>query len=101
MIALDPNYIGNLDLRSDKQRRAEKDLDTPATDIAEEIRKRARGKNGALKKYLRKQRKKNIIDDKRLQVDEIWKEQQAKKDKKQLEAEADLGPALARFTKKE
>jgi U3 small nucleolar RNA-associated protein 7 len=34
-------------------------------------------------------------------VDEIWKEQQAKKDKKQLEAEADLGPALARFAKKE
>ncbi|KAG5747527.1 hypothetical protein H9Q70_009807 [Fusarium xylarioides] len=101
MIALDPNYIGNLDLRSDKQRRAEKDLDTPATDIAEEIRKRARGKNGALKKYLRKQRKKNIIDDKRLQVDEIWKEQQAKKDKKKIEAEADLGPALARFAKKE
>lgn len=102
MIALDPNFIGNLDLRSDKQRRADKDLDTPAgVDVAEELRKRARGKNGALKKYLRKQRKKNVIDDKRLQVDEMWKQQQAAKEKKRDEAEADLGPALSRFAKKE
>ncbi|KAI8662921.1 BING4CT domain-containing protein [Fusarium sp. Ph1] len=101
MIALDPNFIGNLDLRSEKQRRAERDLDAPAVDVAEEIRKRARGKNGALKKYLRKQRKKNIIDEKRLHVDEIWKEQQAQKDKKRKEVEADLGPALSRFARKE
>jgi U3 small nucleolar RNA-associated protein 7 len=100
MIALDPNFIGNLDLRSEKQRRAEKDLDTPAADIAEEIRNRARGKNGALKKYLRKQRKKNIIDEKRMRVDEIWKEQQ-KNDKKRKEVEEDIGPALSRFAKKE
>ncbi|KAH7173757.1 WD40-repeat-containing domain protein [Fusarium flagelliforme] len=101
MIALDPEYIGQLDLRSAKERAAEKDLDAPAADIAEEIRKRARGKNGALKKYLRKQRKKNIIDEKRMHVDEIWNEQQAKKNKKEQEAEADLGPALSRFAKKE
>ena len=101
MIALDPNFIGNLDLRSEKQRQAEKDLDAPAVDIAEEIRNRARGKNGALKKYLRKQRKKNIIDEKRLKVDEIWKEQQQSKEKKRKEVEADLGPALSRFAKKE
>ena len=101
MIALDPNFIGNLDLRSEKQRRAEKDLDTPAADIAEEIRNRARGKNGALKKYLRKQRKKNIIDEKRMRVDEIWKEQQQKNDKKRKEVEEDIGPALSRFAKKE
>ncbi|KAI5457382.1 WD40-repeat-containing domain protein [Mariannaea sp. PMI_226] len=101
MIALDPNFIGNLDLRSDKQRRAEKDLDAAPVDLGEEIRNRARGKNGALKKYLRKQRKKNIIDEKRLRVDEIWKEQQQLKDKKRKEVEQDLGPALSRFAKKE
>ncbi|POR32957.1 Putative U3 small nucleolar RNA-associated protein 7 [Tolypocladium paradoxum] len=100
MIALDPNFIGNLDLRSDAQRKAEKDLDTPATDIAEEIRNRARGKNGALKKYLRKQRKKNVIDEKRLRVDELWQEQQQQKEKKRKEVEADLGPALSRFARK-
>ncbi|KAI9901350.1 hypothetical protein N3K66_003167 [Trichothecium roseum] len=101
MIALDPNYVGNLDLRSQQQREADKDLDTPAADIAEEIRNRARGKNGALKKYLRKQRKKNIIDEKRLRVDEIWKEQQEKNQKRRVEQEADLGPALSRFAKRE
>ncbi|KAL3962297.1 hypothetical protein ACCO45_003820 [Purpureocillium lilacinum] len=101
MIALDPNFIGNLDLRSNAQKKAEKDLDTPAADIAEEIRNRARGKNGALKKYLRKQRKKNIIDEKRLRVDELWKEQQQKNDKKRKEVEADLGPALSRFARRE
>ncbi|KAM4066861.1 hypothetical protein HRG_000875 [Hirsutella rhossiliensis] len=101
MIALDPNFIGNLDLRSDAQRKADKDLDAPAQNLAEEIRNRARGKNGALKKYLRKQRKKNIIDEKRLQVDELWKEQQQRKDKKRKEVEADLGPALSRFARKD
>lgn len=101
MIALDPNFVGNLDLRSDEQRKAERDLDAPVTDVAEEIRNRARGKNGALKKYLRKQRKKNIIDEKRLRVDEIWKEQQNKNKKRLQEQQDDLGPALSRFAKKE
>ena len=101
MIALDPNFIGKLDLRSEKQRKAEKDLDAPATSIEEEIRKRARGKNGALKKYLRKQRKKNVIDEKRMKVDEIWKEQQEKNTQKRKEQEVDLGPALSRFARRE
>lgn len=101
MIALDPNFVGRLDLRSDAQRKADRDLDAPAANIAEEIRNRARGKNGALSKYLRKQRKKNIIDEKRMRIDEMWNEQQKKKDKKRQEAEQDLGPALARFARKE
>lgn len=101
MISLDPNFIGNLDLRSEQQRQADKDLDAPPVDIAEEIRNRARGKNTALKKYLRKQRKKNIIDEKRLKVEEIWKEQQEKKGKKHEEKKAELGPALARFARKD
>lgn len=101
MIALDPNFVGNLDLRSDKQRKADRDLDAAPPDVAEEIRNRARGKNGALKKYLRKQRKKNIIDEKRLKVDEIWKEQQEKNKKRIKEQEEDLGPALGRFSKRE
>ncbi|GJD01763.1 BING4CT domain-containing protein [Colletotrichum higginsianum] len=100
MIALDPNFIGNIDLRSDKQRKADRDLDAKPLSIEEEIKKRARGKNGALKKYLRKQRKKNIIDEKRMKVDEIWEKQQKEREKKN-EVEADLGPALSRFARKE
>lgn len=99
MIAIDPNFIGNLDLRSDKQRKAEQDLDAKPTDIEEEIRNRARGKNGALKKYLRKQRKKNVIDEKRMKVDEIWKEQQKRKEQKQVDVAAELGPGLSRFAR--
>lgn len=101
MIALDPNFVGNLDLRSEKQRRAEQDLDAPGVDVEEDIRNKARGRNGALKKYLRKQRKKNIIDEKRLRVDEIWNELQEKNKAAQKEQQEELGPALARFAKKE
>ncbi|KAL2135862.1 hypothetical protein VTI74DRAFT_6625 [Chaetomium olivicolor] len=101
MIALDPNFIGNLDLRSEQQRRADRDLDAPAVDIVEEIRNRARGKNSALKKYLRKQKKKNIIDEKRLKVEEMVKQMQEKKDERHKERQAELGPALARFARKE
>ena len=50
---------------------------------------------------MRKQRKKNIIDEKKLRVEEFWKERQKKNKVKQKEAEEDLGPALARFAKKE
>lgn len=101
MIALDPNFIGNLDLRSEQQRKADRDLDSPAVDIAEEMRNRARGKNGALKKYLRKQRKKNIIDEKRLKAEEMYKQLQEKQDERHKERQAELGPALARFARKE
>ncbi|KAH6676064.1 U3 small nucleolar RNA-associated protein [Plectosphaerella plurivora] len=99
MIALDPNFIGNLDLRSDKQRQADRDLDAKPVDIEEEIRNRARGKNGALSKYLRKQRKKNVIDEKRMKVDEIWNEQRKKREDKNEAAEAELGPGLSRFAR--
>ncbi|KAI0142418.1 BING4CT-domain-containing protein [Hypoxylon sp. NC0597] len=101
MIALDPNFIGDLDLRSEKQRQAEKDLDAKPVDIETEIRNRARGKNSALRRYLRKQRAKNIIDEKRLKVDELWKEQLQEREKKHKEKEVELGPALARFAKKD
>ncbi|TLS24567.1 hypothetical protein PpBr36_08038 [Pyricularia pennisetigena] len=101
MIALDPNFVGNLDLRSEAQRRAERDLDAPPEDIADEIRNRMRGKNSALKKYLRKQRKKNIIDEKRLKIEELWKEQQEKRDERHKAQQEELGPALARFARKE
>ncbi|KAI0843337.1 BING4CT-domain-containing protein [Hypoxylon sp. FL0890] len=101
MIALDPNFIGNLDLRSEKQRQAEKDLDAKPVDIETEIRNKARGKNSALRRYLRKQRAKNIIDEKRLKVDELWEEQLQERQKKHKEKEVELGPALARFARKE
>lgn len=101
MIALDPNYIGNLDLRSDAQRKADKDLDAPALDLATEIRNKAKGKNSALSKYLRKQRKRNVIDETKLKSEEIWKERQEQREKAMFQQKEELGPALARFVRKE
>ncbi|KAJ8108364.1 hypothetical protein ONZ43_g6447 [Nemania bipapillata] len=101
MIALDPTFIGNLDLRSEEQRQAEIDLDAKPVDVETEIRKKARGKNSALSRYLRKQRAKNVIDEKRLKVDEIWNEQEQQREQKKKEKETDMGPALARFAKRD
>ncbi|RYO78660.1 hypothetical protein DL766_000785 [Monosporascus sp. MC13-8B] len=101
MIALDPNFIGTLDLRSKQQRQAERDLDAKPVDIETEIRNKARGKNSALSKYLRKQRKRNVVDEKKLKAEEIWRERQEKRDKQHEEKQASLGPALGRFARKE
>ncbi|ROW04071.1 hypothetical protein VSDG_00982 [Cytospora chrysosperma] len=101
MIALDPNFVGNLDLRSDKERQAARDLDAPAVDIETEIRNKARGRSGALKKYIRKQRKRNVIDEKRMRADEIYNELQQKNKASHEQQQEELGPALARFAKKE
>ncbi|KAL2112485.1 hypothetical protein VUR80DRAFT_7482 [Thermomyces stellatus] len=100
MIALDPNFVGQLDLRSQKQREAEKDLDMN-TDLMEELRNRTRGRNSALKKYMRKQRKRNIIDEKRLRIEQLYKEQKAKNAQRQEEEREQMGPALSRFVRKE
>ncbi|RYP24583.1 hypothetical protein DL767_008583 [Monosporascus sp. MG133] len=101
MIALDPNFIGTLDLRSEQQRQAERDLDAKPVDIETEIRNKARGRNSALSKYLRKQRKRNVVDEKKLKAEEIWRERQEKRDKQHEEKQASLGPALGRFARKE
>jgi U3 small nucleolar RNA-associated protein 7 len=103
MIALDPNFVANLDLRSEKQRRAERDLDgqAPTARPETDTRNRARGRNSALKRFLRKQRDRNIIDEKRLLADEIRKERQAKNQAKQKAEAVELGPALGRFVRKE
>jgi U3 small nucleolar RNA-associated protein 7 len=100
MIALDPSFIGKLDQRSHQQREVEKDLDKPAVDVAEEIRNRARGRNSALKKYMRKQRKKNIVDDRRLRLEEAYKKHLQQKDERMKDADDELGPALSRFARK-
>lgn len=36
-----------------------------------------------------------------MKVDELWKEQQAKRENKRQEIESDLGPALSRFARRE
>lgn len=100
-IALDPNFIGTLDTRSAEQRKREKDLDTPAADplakLKEKEKNRGRGKNSALRRYLRKKGGKNIIDEKRMRLEEMRKER-LERDKQRLKQDkVELGPALSRF----
>ncbi len=101
-IALDPNFIGTLDTRSAEQRRREKDLDAPAVDPLAKLkeRNRGRGKNSALRRHLRKKGGKNVVDEKRLRLEEMKKER-AERDKEKLKRDkVDLGPALARFARR-
>lgn len=100
MISLNPDYIGNLDLRSEEQRKAEKDLDKKPADPIADIKNRGRGKNSSLRKYLRKKGSKNIIDEKRLRIEELRKSQSERKLERLKESEQELGPALSRFARK-
>ncbi len=100
MISLDPDYIGRLDLRSEEQRKAEKDLDKKPVDLLADIKNRGRGKNSSLRKYLRKKSSRNIIDERRLKIEELRKAQNAKHHARLKATEQELGPALRRFARK-
>lgn len=100
-IALDPNFIGSLDVRSAEQRARDKDLDAPSLE-AEQMaklkeRNRGRGKNSALRRHLRKKGGKNIIDEKRVRMEQM-RHEKAEREKERITGERmELGPALSRF----
>lgn len=99
-ISLNPEFIGNLDLASAEKKRKEKDLDSVPEDPLLKLKDRGYGSNSALRKHLRKKSSKNIIDEKRVRIEEVMKEQK-KKNKARFEKDrADYGPALARFARK-
>ncbi|TVY87661.1 putative U3 small nucleolar RNA-associated protein [Lachnellula willkommii] len=101
MISLNPEYIANLDTQSAEQKKAEKDLDKkPNPDPIADIKNRGRGKNSSLRKYLRKKGSRNIVDERRLKIEELRKSQNTRDTKKLKETEAELGPALGRFARK-
>jgi U3 small nucleolar RNA-associated protein 7 len=100
MISLNPDFIGSLDTASAEQKKAEQDLDRKAADVEESIKNRGRGKNSSLRKYLRKKGSRNIIDERRLRIEELWKSQRAKQQEKVEATVEELGPALGRFVRK-
>lgn len=102
MISLNPDFIGNLDLASAEERRKERDLDAKAKekDLLEGVKVRGRGKNSSLRKYLRKKGSRNIIDERRLRIEELRRSQSQMEKKKLKAAEEELGPALGRFARK-
>lgn len=101
-ISLNPDFIGQLDQRSAAERAAEKDLDTPKEDSLKKLkeRNRGRGKNSALRRYLRKKGGKNVIDEKRMRLEAMKKERARKATEKTKKDKMELGPALARFVRK-
>lgn len=100
MISLNPDFIGNLDLASAAERKAQTDLDAIPVDPVLALKNRGRGKNSSLRKHLRKKGKKNVIDEQRLKIEALRKESNKKARKKVEERGEELGPALARFAKK-
>lgn len=100
MISLNPDFVGNLDLATAAQRKKERDLDKKVVDPIEDLKNRGRGKNSSLRKHLRKKGTKNIIDERKLRIQELRKEQTKRLKEAKGQGEADLGPALARFSRK-
>lgn len=101
MISLDPSVIGKLDTISDKKVQEARDLDRRPEEHMEKLKNRGRGRNSALRKYLRKKGRGNVIDEKRLKAEALRKEHAARSKEKKQQERQDLGPALGRFAKKE
>ena len=100
MISLDPDFVGNLDMAGEEQRRREKDLDRKEEDPVLKLKNRGRGKNSSLRKYLRKKGGRNILDERREKI-EAMRQEQNRRTRVRKEGERDrreeLGPALGRF----
>lgn len=102
-IALNPDFVGQLDVRSAEQRARDKDLDAPKEDPLAKLkeRNRGRGKNSAVRRYLRKKGGKNIIDEKRLQLEAMKKERAERGGQRLTKEKEELGPALSRFARRD
>jgi U3 small nucleolar RNA-associated protein 7 len=100
MIALDPNFVGNLDLASDEQRRRERDLDAKPEDKIAKLKQRGRGRNSALRRYLRKSGSKNVIDEEKERAREVVEQRKRKNEDKRAKLKKEYGPALERFARK-
>lgn len=100
MISLNPNFVGDVDLASAETRRMEKDLDAKPEDIVEKLKQRGRGRNSALRKYLRRRGQKNVIDEKRVRMQQALKEQNKREQAGLQKEKEQYGPALARFARK-
>ncbi|KAH9874892.1 hypothetical protein J1614_004379 [Plenodomus biglobosus] len=102
MIALDPNYIANLDLASQAQRdkewkayKGEKEEDR-----VEKLKKRGRGRNSALRRYLRKSGAKNVVDEERERAREAMRVSAKREKERRDKMKKEYGPALERFARK-
>jgi U3 small nucleolar RNA-associated protein 7 len=100
MISLDPNFIGKLDVVSHETRVREKDLERKEEDPVERAKNRGRGRNSALRKLHRKEKGRNIIDEKRVRIEELMKRREGREGERVKRQEDVFGPGLARFARK-
>ncbi len=107
-IALDPDFVGKLDVRNAEQRALDKDLDAPKRDELADLRQRelkernrGRGKNSAVRRFLRKKGGRNVIDEKRLRLEGLRRERKERVASGPGREKVELGPALARFVRRE
>ncbi|KAF1851641.1 U3 snoRNP-associated protein Utp7 [Cucurbitaria berberidis CBS 394.84] len=102
MIALNPNFVGNLDLASDEQRRREYKAERgeKEEDKIERLKKRGRGRNSALRRFLRKSGSKNVIDEEKDRARAALESQKKRNQDKREKMKKEYGPALERFAKK-
>jgi U3 small nucleolar RNA-associated protein 7 len=100
MIALDPNFVANLDLASDALRRSDRDLDAKPQDRIAKLKQRGRGRNSALRRFLRKSGSKNVIDDEKERARDAMERQKRRNEEKRERLQKEYGPALERFARK-
>lgn len=102
MIALNPNFVGNLDLASQAQREREYKADRgeKEEDKVAKLKKRGRGRNSALRRYLRKNGSNNIIDEEKERAREALKSMQTREKQRREKMKKEYGPALERFAEK-
>ena len=100
MITLDPETIGKLDPRSKDTRKFEQP-ETIREEGSEEgkLKDKQRGKNSAMKRYLRKKTK-NIIEERKIRLEAMAKKEKELKEGKTGKGDSTLPPVLARFAKK-
>lgn len=99
MISLDPNIIGKLDTVKDQKYQEQRNPDHKPEDHMDKIKNRGRGRNSALRKYLRKKGGNNVIDEKRVKAETLRKEYAARTKDRLKQERMELGPALSRFAK--
>ncbi len=102
MIALNPNFVGTLDLASAEQRerefkayRGEKEEDK-----IEKLKKRGRGRNSAIRRFLRKSGAKNVVDEEKERAREVFEQRKKRNVERREKERVEYGPALERFVRK-
>ncbi|RPB20283.1 U3 small nucleolar RNA-associated protein 7 [Terfezia boudieri ATCC MYA-4762] len=104
MISLDPDDIGRIDRSNQAVKVGAKVEDEEEEDAVKKGKKpgkeknKMRGKNSAGKRYARKMKKKNIMDERRARYEAVKTDKQRERAGLPSIAEK-LGPALARFTR--